>query len=134
MQVPINFQALVGAEQGALIEQQLKEDNINASWFNYPNVFDISFVGPLGNKIDGFLPAVCASAQVDYTGGQKFATFDDGQPVKIQLTLNFLEIKAMTLGNYERYVSPLGDERLEGDSETIFNKFSETGKVEKKDD
>ena len=40
----------------------------------------------------------------------------------------------MTLGNYERYVSPLGDERLEGDSETIFNKFSETGKVEKKDD
>tara|TARA_B100001250_G_C19772904_1_gene778080 strand:+ start:341 stop:1480 length:1140 start_codon:yes stop_codon:yes gene_type:complete len=130
----INFKALVGAEQGALIEQQLKEDNINASWFNYPNVFDISFVGPLGNKIDGFLPAVCASAQVDYTGGQKFATFDDGQPVKIQLTLNFLEIKAMTLGNYERYVSPLGDERLEGDSETIFNKFSETGKVEKKDD
>lgn len=74
---------------------------VNASYFNYPNVFEIYFHGPLGDKIDGFLPAVCTNAQVDYTGGQKFSTFGDGQPVHIQLTLNFLEIKAMTLGNYE---------------------------------
>ena len=74
---------------------------VNASYFNYPNVFEIFFEGPLGNKIDGFLPAVCTNAQVDYTGGQKFSTFSDGQPVHIQLTLNFLEIKVMTLGNYE---------------------------------
>ena len=73
----------------------------NPSYFNYPNVFDISFEGPLGSKIDGFLPAVCTNAQVDYTGGQKFSTFADGQPVHIQLTLNFLEIKTMTLGNYQ---------------------------------
>jgi hypothetical protein len=74
---------------------------VNASYFNYPNVFEIFFDGPLGSKIDGFLPAVCTNAQVDYTGGQKFSTFADGQPVHIQLTLNFLEIKTMTLGNYE---------------------------------
>ena len=73
----------------------------NPSYFNYPNVFDISFEGPLGGKIGGFLPAVCTNAQVDYTGGQKFSTFADGQPVHIQLTLNFLEIKTMTLGNYQ---------------------------------
>tara|TARA_X000000368_G_C23050592_1_gene721225 strand:+ start:71 stop:1216 length:1146 start_codon:yes stop_codon:yes gene_type:complete len=126
----INLKNLVGMEQGAIIEQQMKEDNINASWFNYPNVFDISFVGPLGDKIDGFLPAFCATAQVDYTGGQKFATFDDGQPVKIQMTLNFLEIKAMTLGNYERYVSPLGDSRVKGDSGSIIDETSSTGKTE----
>ena len=47
------------------------------------------------------MPAVCTNAQVDYTGGQKFSTFADGQPVHIQLTLNFLEIKTMTLGNYQ---------------------------------
>jgi len=74
---------------------------VNASYFNYPNVFEIFFEGPLGDKVDGFLPAVCTNAQVDYTGGQKFSTFADGQPVHIQLTLNFLEIKTMTLGNYE---------------------------------
>lgn len=73
----------------------------NASYFNYPNVFEISFEGTMKNKVDGFLPAVCTNAQVDYTGGQKFSTFADGQPVHIQLTLNFLEIKTMTLGNYE---------------------------------
>ena len=70
-------------------------------------IFNIKFEGPLATKIDGFLPAVCANAQVDYTGGQKFSTFYDGQPSHIQLTLNFLEIQTMTLGNYES-ISPVG--------------------------
>ena len=86
---------------GQELEKAVTEVETNASYFNYPNVFDISFEGPLGSKIDGFLPAVCTNAQVDYTGGQKFSTFADGQPVHIQLTLNFLEIKTMTLGNYQ---------------------------------
>ena len=72
--------------------------------FMYPNVFDIQFVGPLTNNIDGFLPAVCTNAQVDYSGGQKFSTHQDGMPTKIQLTLNFLEIQIMTLNNYD-YIS-----------------------------
>ena len=69
--------------------------------FLYPNIFDIEFVGPLAKNIDGFLPAVCTNAQVDYSGGQKFSTHEDGMPTKIQLTLNFLEIKIMTLNNYD---------------------------------
>ena len=68
--------------------------------FMYPNVFDIEFVGPLKFNIDGFLPAVCTNAQVDYSGGQKFSTHADGMPTKIQLTLNFLEIQIMSLNNY----------------------------------
>ena len=72
--------------------------------FMYPNIFDIQFVGPLTNNIDGFLPAVCTNAQVDYSGGQKFSTHQDGMPTKIQLTLNFLEIQIMTLNNYD-YIS-----------------------------
>ena len=83
-----------------------KDGDTNSSYFNYPNVFEISFYGKMGNKVDGFLPAVCTNAQVDYTGGQKFSTFADGQPVHIQLTLNFLEIKTMTLGNYEKVRDP----------------------------
>jgi len=88
-------------------KQVVKDADLNASYFNYPNVFEISFEGPMGSKVDGFLPAVCTNAQVDYTGGQKFSTFADGNPVHIQLTLNFLEIKTMTLGNYES-ISPVG--------------------------
>ena len=88
-------------EKVAAIKDLQKDVEVNPSYFNYPNIFDIYFEGPLGDKIDGFLPAVCTNAQVDYTGGQKFSTFADGQPVHIQLTLNFLEIKVMTLGNYE---------------------------------
>ena len=69
--------------------------------FLYPNIFDIQFIGPLAGNIDGFLPAVCTNAQVDYSGGQKFSTHSDGMPTKIQLTLNFLEIQIMSLNNYD---------------------------------
>ena len=87
------------------------KDGDNLKYFNYPNVFEIAFDGPMGSKIDGFLPAVCANCQVDYTGGQKFSTFDDGQPVHIQMTLNFLEIKTMNLGNYDAVVSPYAQQQ-----------------------
>jgi len=95
-----NGDGITGKDMGDM-KEVIKDADLNASYFNYPNVFDISFDGPIGDKIDGFLPAVCTNAQVDYTGGQKFSTFADGQPVHIQLTLNFLEIKTLTLGNYE---------------------------------
>ena len=94
---------------------------VNASYLNYPNIFNIRFEGPIGNKIDGFLPAVCANAQVDYAGGQKFSTHTDGQPMHIQLTLNFLEIQTMTLGNYENTVSKLGDPKAFAINDTIVN-------------
>ena len=54
------------------------------------------------DKIDGFLPAVCTQAEVNYAGGQKFATFYDGQPVKITLSLSFQEIRVLTRTNYEQ--------------------------------
>ena len=94
---------------------------VNASYLNYPNIFNIRFEGPIGNKIDGFLPAVCANAQVDYAGGQKFSTHVDGQPMHIQLTLNFLEIQTMTLGNYEGTVSKLGDKKAFAINDSIVN-------------
>tara|TARA_Y200000002_G_C22676011_1_gene662131 strand:- start:481 stop:1647 length:1167 start_codon:yes stop_codon:yes gene_type:complete len=107
-------------------KQVVKDADLNASYFNYPNVFEISFEGPMGSKVDGFLPAVCTNAQVDYTGGQKFSTFADGNPVHIQLTLNFLEIKTMTLGNYES-ISPTAvyDGNRPYTTDTAFNAASQ---------
>jgi hypothetical protein len=98
-------EGMFGKDFDPRMKEVVKDADLNASYFNYPNVFEISFEGPMGSKVDGFLPAVCTNAQVDYTGGQKFSTFADGNPVHIQLTLNFLEIKTMTLGNYES-ISP----------------------------
>lgn len=101
------------------------EDNPNANFFNYPNIFDIYFDGPMGNKVDGFLPAVCSNAQVDYTGGQKFSTFEDGMPVHIQLTLQFLEIKILTQGNYQAIKAESQDFRFEheyGVEDSIFER------------
>lgn len=81
----------------------------NELFFSFPNVFDVYFDGPVGTKIDGFLPAVCTSAEVNYSGGQKFATHYDGQPVKISLALSFQEIRVMTRRNYKEISSFLHD-------------------------
>ena len=107
--------------QGGGAKDDKAKANNNASYLNYPNIFNIRFEGPIAGKIDGFLPAVCANAQIDYAGGQKFSTFYDGQPAHIQLTLNFLEIQTMTLGNYENTVSKLGDPKAFAINDTIVN-------------
>jgi hypothetical protein len=86
----------------------------------------------MGNKVDGFLPAVCSNAQVDYTGGQKFSTFEDGMPAHIQLTLQFLEIKILTQGNYNVIKAESQDLRFEheyGAEESIFER-SQRGDID----
>lgn len=114
-------------------EKLAEEDNVfaNASYFNYPNVFDIYYSGAIARHVDGFLPAVCTNAQVDYTGGQKFSTFEDGMPIHIQLTLNFLEIKVMSLGNYNSIQASgqgsLGSYQTYIDGESVHNQSSLTG-------
>ena len=37
---------------------------------------------------------------VDHTGGQKFSTHMDGQPMKSTITMEFLEIKILSQDNY----------------------------------
>lgn len=95
------------ADQSVNVDDQSNDSYIKP-FFNLPNVFDISFAGPIEKYVDGFLPAVCTNAQVDYTGGQKFGTRHDGSPNRIQLTLNFLEINILSLGNYQSIASTEG--------------------------
>jgi hypothetical protein len=85
------------------VKNSEQESNLSEfdAFFTFPNIFDIYFDGPIGDKIDGFLPAVCTSAEVNYTGGQKFATHYDGQPVKVSLSLAFQEIRVMNRSNYK---------------------------------
>ena len=84
------------------------DNRFQDQFFNYPNVFDINFNGPIKNKVDGFLPAVCTKCDVDHTGGQKFSVYLDGQPVKSTMTLEFMEIRLMTQNNYQA-ISPVSN-------------------------
>ena len=121
--LPDTYSDKIKLSAEGMTEVMTDELETNANYLNYPNVFDISFKGPVSKRVDGFLPAVCTNAQVDYSGGQKFSTFVDGQPVHIQLTLNFLEISVLTVGNYEG-VSNVGPGGLKKD-DSIGNKGSE---------
>ena len=107
VQAGATFLDTPSADESVNVDDQAKEAYIKP-FFNLPNVFDISFAGPIEKYVDGFLPAVCTNAQVDYTGGQKFGTRHDGSPNRIQLTLNFLEINIMSLGNYQSIASTIG--------------------------
>jgi len=122
--LPDTYSDKIKLSAEGMTEVMVEDMETNANYLNYPNVFDISFKGPVGRRVDGFLPAVCTNAQVDYSGGQKFSTFVDGQPVHIQLTLNFLEISVLTIGNYEG-ISNVGPGGLKRDS-SIANQASET--------
>jgi hypothetical protein len=83
------------------------------NYFNFPNVFDVEFEGPIRQVLDGFLPMVCTKCDVDHFNGQKFATFTDGQPVSTKMTLEFLEIKILSQENYQQ-ISPLGNKSITG--------------------
>ena len=77
------------------------------AFFNYPNKFEIEFDGPIKDKVDGFLPSVLTKCDVNHTGGLKFSTYRDGQPIKTQMSLEFTEVRIMTQENYQE-ISPLG--------------------------
>ena len=109
VQAGAEFLDTPSADESLNVDDSVKETKAYIKpFFNLPNVFDISFAGPIEKYVDGFLPAVCTNAQVDYTGGQKFGTRHDGSPNRIQLTLNFLEINIMSLGNYQSIASTIG--------------------------
>lgn len=137
--LPDTFRPSGKNAEGELDVEQVEKKTalLNATYFNYPNIFDIYFHGPIADKVDGFLPTVCTNAQVDYTGGQKFSTFYDGTPNHIQLTLNFLEIKTLTLGNYEKIRAEMAEGGfgpsggLDGDS--ILDEVSKGNKVNETD-
>lgn len=66
-----------------------------AGFIGVPNLCRVSFMK--GSNLHPYLPIykVCAITQVDvnYTPDGAYATYTDGQPVAVQLTLNFQETK-----------------------------------------
>jgi len=76
------------------------------NYFNFPNVFHVEFDGPIADKIDGFLPMVCTSCDVDHFNGNTNATLPNGQPLSSSMKLTFQEIKLLTQESYQT-ISPV---------------------------
>jgi len=76
-------------------------EEFSENYFNTPNLFEIEYVGPISDKIDGFLPSFLTACNVTYNGGSKIETFDDGTPLIIDMTLSFQENVVMTQEQYQ---------------------------------
>jgi hypothetical protein len=85
------------------------EDSSIENYFNYPNIFDVEWEGPIGDVVEGFLPMMCTKCDVDHFNGGKVAVFTGGQPISTKMSLSFIEIKALTQETYQQ-ISPLGQD------------------------
>lgn len=98
---------------------QLKEgsdaDEFSENYFNRPNLFNIEYVGPIADKVDGFLPAFLTACNVTYNGGGKMETFTDGTPLIIDMTLSFQENVIMTQEEYQTISSFATSSSVEGE-------------------
>ena len=99
---------------------QLKEesdaDEFSENYFNRPNLFNIEYVGPIADKVDGFLPAFLTACNVTYNGGGKMETFKDGTHLIIDMTLSFQENVIMTQEEYQTISSFGQSSSVEGES------------------
>jgi hypothetical protein len=76
---------------------ELVEGAGGGRYFVPPSEFDIQyyFDGTPNRALHKFSSCVLTSIDVDYSNGKTFATYDDGVPIQIQMTLNFMEVEIL---------------------------------------
>jgi hypothetical protein len=74
-----------------------ESDGAAESYFNYPNIFDITYEGLINKHFEDYLPCVLTSVSVNHSTKM----FEDGYPVATELSLSFTEIKLLTQENYQ---------------------------------
>ena len=100
----------------------------NSAIFNTPNTWDISVNGMSENVLEGFEESVLTGVTVNYGGGQKFAIFNQGSPVKTTLNLQFSETKIITQSNYhKRVASPNMRALAESDTKPVADSDNNVG-------
>jgi hypothetical protein len=73
-------------------------DTAVENYFNYPNIFKLSWEGPIAKQFDDFLPMVCTSVSTSHST----KLFQDGYPVSTTMGISFTEIKILTQENYQQ--------------------------------
>lgn len=75
-----------------------------------PDVFKLSYMS--GGKphpfLNSFKPCALSSMTVNYTASGTYATYSDGTPVHIQVTMEFKEINPVYLDDYETAEGKIG--------------------------
>ena len=77
--------------------------NLNAdeNYFNHPNIFEVSFEGPIASHLDGFLDMVCTKCDVSHFNNGNNTTFGNSAPISQKMSLSFQEIKMLTQESYQ---------------------------------
>ena len=72
-------------------------------FYLYPSEFDIQYYykDQENNYLNRFARCALTDLSVEY-GGEQFATFEDGSPVEIGLSLTFQELEQMTSEGIEK--------------------------------
>ena len=70
-----------------------------------PDVFQISYKKGSGDHpfLNAFKPMALTSMSVDYTGSGTYATYEDGTPVAINMSLSLQELAPIYSDDYDRY-------------------------------
>ena len=86
-----------------------EDESPNENFFNYPNIFDVSFEGPIKDQVEGFLPMVMTECTVSTFGGNSAGMIADSDgkyyPAKTGLSLSFAEIRILSQETYAEKVS-----------------------------
>lgn len=82
---------------------EFKDDSANFIYI-YPSEFDIEYyVGTEQNmNLNKISSCVLTEMNVNYTPNGVFSTFPDGSPTQINMTLNFVELEALTKERIDR--------------------------------
>ena len=96
---------LVGGTDTPSSASDQGQSNIVSNYYNYPNVFDIRWRGPISNTMEGFMPCVLTSVDVTYSD-PRLGTFHDGSPLSTELKLSFQELLIVTQQNYLSFIKP----------------------------
>ena len=71
-----------------------------------PNIFEIQYEGKARNYLNRIKLCALTNVQMNYTGDGTWATYNDGSPISMNMTLAFRELTPVYNEDYEAY----GDE------------------------
>ena len=75
----------------------------NGIFLKTPNIFEIQYVGKAKNYLNRMKLCALTGVAVNYTGDGNWATYQDGSPISMLLTLSFKEVMPIYNEDYADY-------------------------------
>ena len=81
----------------------------NAQLLKTPNIFEIQYIGKARDYLNRIKLCALRNVTMNYTGEGNFATYNDGSPISMIMTLSFTELTPIYNEDYSAY-----DDRSDG--------------------